>query len=170
MSPPNNHNEHPYCDKVIDHDRELGGVQAYLKTVIDGQKKLFERTDELCELQVASTTAANEFRKSLGDSKDHIREIISDELKKSLSCVVNGALDSRRGTEERTSKSIHDRDEAGIEPIAKGPLSGFLDRSWNKFLENIGPILITLFLWWIVWAISKSKFFGELPIVKLFGG
>jgi hypothetical protein len=163
-----NHNDHPYCDKVIDHDRELGGVQAYLKTVIDGQRKLFERTDDLCEMQIASTAETKEFRKSIGDSKDYIREIISEELSKSLAGILNGALDNRKGTEERTSKSIHERDEAGIEPIARGPISGFLDRSWNKFLDNIGPIVITLFLWWIVWAISKSKFFGELPIIKFF--
>lgn len=149
--------------QVQGHERELGGIAAKLETIIAGQKKLFDRTDELCGITVDNK--ANIQR--ISDEQQELKEQIGNGLKVEIAKEVLNHV--RREDELPKFLSPTPSPDPEIEKRLKEleSVSWFpklMDLSLKKI---VGWALVALIIVSILnattWGVLKWVGFGEKP-------
>lgn len=144
------------------HERELGGIAETLKRLLDGQAKLFDRTDDLCK----DTERQRISLKSIEEDQAEIKHAIGNGLKDDIASKVLEAIKETIGFGARTEVS-EKRDQA---PEIH-TFTDFLNYGFWQLIHQkawvLPAILIFVLFWFLIWGGAKWGIFGEIPFPKI---
>lgn len=145
-------------DDMKEHTRELGGISANLTLLLDGQRKLFDRTDDLCRIADQNRMSIKKIEEDQSELKRDIGNGLKDEIAAKVISQVSDLLKKMGvcGSSKKEDK-----------PPAIHSFTDFLNYGfWQLIHEKawvIPAILLLLGLWFLIWGGSKWKIFGEIP-------
>lgn len=110
----------------------------------------------LCKLVGKYEVQMDSFQKTL--------EVLFEKAKENNECILAIKRDLNNGWKSRAEMLDRKIDAlvqemAGVKTSAKRGILGFVDKSWQRFCDQAGWILIAFALW----GIAKAVVFGEIP-------
>jgi hypothetical protein len=148
-------------DDMKEHARELGGIAANLTLLLDGQRKLFDRTDELCRIADQNRMSIKKIEQDQEEMKDKIGNGLKDEIAAKVIGQIKAMIKSHGPCVELREKRQEDK------PPAIRSFTDFLNYGWWQLIHEkawvIPAIMLFLGLWFVIWGGSKWKIFGEIP-------
>jgi hypothetical protein len=139
------------------HERELGGIDAKLESILKGQEILFSKTKELCEIATRNETNIEAIQKDQTNLSNEVTNGLKDEIAKSV--VAHTKEESGAGLEHRFQE---------IEHIMWLPR--MIDTKVKKWVVAgltiailAGIIIITAFASASMWGYFKTTKWGETP-------
>lgn len=149
----NNDDKRRWTDQeaiLLEHQKELGLILGQLPTIFNNQDELFKKVNIINDTLIRNESTVNNIYNTLNHGK-------FDKINDKLENIVNriGAIENRIDGVDKAIKRYHGES-------SKIGIIGFIEKSWQQFLDHIGWLSILLFIYIMLCALKSQPFIDVL--------